>query len=334
MSSQTETVTYDTLFSLTERTRKPRISDNIGNSQPTLDIFHAAGRVEVEDGGESIEERLMYAYQDVEWMSDRQAVSTADKEMVTKAIYPWRFALAPINISKTDELKAQASETAAMDFAESKTIGARQGLRTSTNTAMCGVATGKVMLGLQDLIRDSVSVGSLGGIDLSSSSNSWFRNNAYTTAVTITAQTTANIFDGWDQVGNQFEAASDVNDEVTHIGAGSTLYNKLLVTLESGMYTRFGAGNPSLGRSSQRPGTGPSFRGAVLYKDRAIAASHIYGFNINTMKLKILRGANFMKTPFVRADATGVLAMVGFYLVGIQFVALNPRRNFVMTNAS
>ena len=52
------------------------------------------------------------------------------------------------------------------------------------------------------------------------------------------------------------------------------------------------------------------------------------------MKLKIMKGANFAKTPFVRADATGVLAMVGFYLVGIQFVALNPRRNFVMTNVS
>jgi hypothetical protein len=334
VSAQTETVTYDTLFSLVERTRKPRISDNIGNSQPTLDIFHAGGRVEVEDGGESIEERLMYAYQDVEWMSDRQAVSTADKEMVTKAIFPWRFALAPINISKTDELKAAASSSAAMDFAESKAVGARQGLRTSTNTAMLGATTGKVMLGIQDLIRDSVSVGSLGGIDLSSSANSWFRNNAYTSAVTITTQTVTNIYDGWDKIGQQFEAASDVNDEVTHIGCGATLYNKLLTTLESGMYTRFGASNPALGRSSQKAGTGPSFRGAVLYKDRAFGASHIYGYNINTMKLKILRGANFMKTPFVRADATGVLAMVGFYLVGIQFVNLNPRRSFVMTNAS
>ena len=92
MASTSETVVYDDLFSLVARTRKSRISDNIGNSQPTLDIFLNDGAVEVEDGGESIEERLMYAYQDVEWMSDRQQVSTDDKNGVTTAVYPWRFA--------------------------------------------------------------------------------------------------------------------------------------------------------------------------------------------------------------------------------------------------
>jgi|6_EtaG_2_1085325.scaffolds.fasta_scaffold00120_17 hypothetical protein len=335
MSAQTETVTYDTLFSTVARARKSRISDNIGNSQPTLDLFHAAGKVEEEVGGESIEERIMYAYQDAEWMSERQSVDTDDKEMITTAVYPWRFALSPVNIAKTDELRAQASKTAAITFAESKSIGARQGLRTAINTAMNAAATGKAMLGNQDLVRDSVSVGTLGGIDLSVAANSFFRNQAYTSAVTVTAQTVANIFNGWDQIGAQVEAASDINEEVTHIAAGSTLYHKLLSTLEGQGYVRFGARDKAqLGAGGQRVGSGPAFRGAMVYKDRAVAASHIYGYNINTMKLKIMKGANFAKTPFVRADATGVLAMVGFYLVGIQFVALNPRRNFVMTNVS
>ena len=336
MSAQTETVTYDQLFSLTNRTRKDRVSDNIGNSQPTLDIFHAAGRVEVASGGESIEERLMYAYQDAEWMSERQSVNTDDKDGVTKVVYPWRFALAPINIAKTDELKAQASETAAMTFAESKTIQARQGLRTTINTAMCGSQAGKSMLGFQDLVRDNPSVGTLGGVDLSSAANSWFRNTSYTSAVTLTTQTVANIYNGWDIIGAQYETVSDINDEVTHIGTGSTLYNKLLSTLESQGYTRFGANNQNAGLNAggQKVGSGPSFRGATIYKDRAFAASHIYGFNINTVKLKILKGANFAKTPFVRADATGVLAMIAYYLVAIQFVGMNSRRNFVITNAS
>jgi len=335
MSLQTETVTYDQLFSLTNRTRKDRVSDNIGNSQPTLDIYHAAGRVEIASGGESIEERLMYAYQDAEWMSERQTVNTDDKEGITKAIFPWRFALAPINISKTDELKALASETSAMSFAESKTIQARQGLRTTINTAMCGAQAGKSMLGFQDLVRDAPAVGTLGGINLSSATNSWFRSNSYTTALTVLAQSTANVFDGWTQIGAQYETASDINDEVTHIGTGSALYNKLLASLESIGHVRFGPRDKAkLGAGGQSVGTGPTFRGAMVYKDRAFAASHIYGFNINTQKLKILKGANFAKTPFVRADATGVLAMIAYYLVAIQFISNNPRRNFVITAAS
>lgn len=334
-SIQTETVQYDTLFSLTARAVRDRISDNIGNSQPTLDLYHSAGRVEVEDGGESIAERLLYAYQDAEWMSDRQSVSTSDKENVTKTIYPWRFALAPVNISKTDELKAMKSETSAMDFAESKIIGARQGLRTAVNTAMCGAASGKVMLGFQDLIRDSVSTGSLGGIDLSDANNSWFRNGAYTSAVTFTTQTTANIFNGWATISDRYETASDINEEVTHIGTGSALYSKMLQTLEGAGHLRFMAGDKrKLNAGGQAVGSGPGFREAIIYKDRAIAASHIYLQNINTMKLKILKGANFAKTPFSDMQNVGVLAKVCFYLVGIQFVALNPRRNDVITAMS
>lgn len=334
-SIQTETVSYDNLFSLTGRARRNRVTDNIGNSQPTLDILHAAGKVEVEDGGVDILEPLMYAYQDIEWMSDRQSVSTDDKEMVTTAVFPWRFAVAPVNISKTDELKAQASEVRAMDMAQSKMIGARQGLRTGINTAIFAAQSGKSMLGFQDCIRDSVSTGTLGGIDLSTAGNSWFRNQAYTTAVTFTTQTTTNIFDGWLRVGAQYEAASDRNEEVTHIVTGSTLYNSILTTLEGQGYTRFVNSNSyHLNAGGQGTSEGPKYRNAMVYKDRAVAASHIYGYNLANIKLKIMASANFAKTPFVDASATGVLTKICFYLVGIQLVPNNPRRTFVLTAVS
>ena len=335
MASTSETVVYDDLFSLVARTRKSRISDNIGNSQPTLDIFLNEGAVEVEDGGESIEERLMYAYQDVEWMSDRQQVSTDDKNGVTTAVYPWRFALAPVNISKTDELKAQKSKDAAKTFAESKIIQARQGLRTSINTAMLSAATGKAMLGFQDTIKTDPTTGTLGGVDQSLAANSWFRNQTNTASIGFQTQTVTNVFDGWVNVGASYEAASDINDEVTHIGMGSTLYNKAISTLESAGYTRFtNQSKPGLNGGGQKTDSGPMFRSARLYKDRAFAASSIYGYNIKTMKLKIMKGANFAKTPFVMTDATGVLGKVCFYLVGIQLVACNPRRNFVLSAVS
>jgi len=334
-SIQSETVQYDQLFSLTERARRSRISDNIGNSQPTLDIFHAAGRVEVEDGGESIEERLLYAYQDVEWMDNRQAVNTSDKEGVTKAVFPWRFALAPINIAKTDEAKAMKSETSAMDFSESKIIQARQGIRTAANTAMCGLSSGKVMLGFQDLVRDDVDSGTLGGINLATSSNSWFRSNASTSAVTFTTQTVSTIYNGWATLSDLYEDCSDVNEEATHIGAGSTLFSKMLQTLEGVEYTRFvGGEKKKLNAGGNAVGSGPGFRNAVIYKDRAFAASHIYIFNINTLKLKVLKGMNFQKTNFTDMQAVGVMAKVSFYMVGLQFVPLDPRRNGVATAVS
>lgn len=334
-SAQSETVVYDQLFSLTGRARANRVTDNIGNSQPTLDILHAAGNVEVIEGGESIEEPVMYAYQDMEWMSEGQAVNTLDKEGVTKAIFPWRYALCPVRINKTDELRAQMSAVKAMDFAQSKILMARQGLRTGINTALLGAQSGKSILGFQDAIRDSVSVGTLGGIDLSVSANSWFRNQAYTTAVTFTTQTVTNMYDGWVQTGVQYEAASDMNEECTHICAGATIYGKMLSTLESAGYTRFmGGSSYSLNAGGQGTSDGPKFRNARIYKDRAAASLHIYGYNVAYMKLRIMATANFAKTQFVPTDATGVVGKLCFYMVGLQLVPNNPRRSFVLTTVS
>ena len=331
-----ETVTYDQLFSLTARSRANRLTDNIGNSQPTLDILHSAGNVEVVDGGESIEEKILYAYQDIEWRSEGQSVNTLDKEGVTTAIYPWRFALCPVRINKTDELRAQASAIKAMDFAQSKILMARQGLRTGINTALLGAQSGKSILGFQDTSRDSVSTGTLGGIDLSVSGNSFFRNQAYTSAVTFTTQTVTNMFDGWVQIGVQYEAASDMNEECTHIATGATLYGKALSTLESAGYTRFmgNSGGYQLNAGGQGTNDGPKYRNARIYKERATAASHIYGYNVAYLKLKILSTANFAKTPFVPTDATGVVGKLCFYMVACQLVTNNPRRSFVLTAVS
>lgn len=336
MPAATKTETFDQLFSLTQRARRARISDNIGNSQPTLDILHGSGRAEIEEGGEQIEERLMYAQQDTEWMDNRQRVSTDDKEMITKGVFPWRFIVAPINISKTDELKAQKSENAAMDFVESKIVGARQGIRTGMNTGLCGLQSGKSVLGLQDCIKDDPTTGTLGGVN--QATNTWYRNQYYGTAVTFTSTTVETMWDGWVNIGTYFEEASDINESVTHIGMGSTLYQKALETLESPYYLRFQGGdraNMGAGQGAgQAVGSGPMFRGATLYKDRAIASSHIYGININTLKLKIMKGANFAKTDFVQTDATGVIGKVAFYIVGCQLIPCNPRRNFVLSAVS
>ena len=126
---------------------------------------------------------------------------------------------------------------------------------------------------IQDSIRDSVSVGSLGGIDLSLAANSWFRNQAYTTAVTFTTQTVTNMYDGWVQVGVQYEAASDMNEELTHIGSGATIYGKMLSTLESAGYTRFmGGSSYQLNAGGQGTTDGPKFRSARICAASPIAS--------------------------------------------------------------
>ena len=76
----------------------------------------------------------------------------------------------------------------------------------------------------------------------------------------------------------------------------------------------------------------PMFRAAETWFDRDCPSGHIYGINPKYIKLKIMKGFKFMKTPFEMPH--NMRAQVCFILLGAQLVSNNPRRQFVLSNVS
>ena len=121
------------------------------------------------------------------------------------------------------------------------------------------------------------------------------------------------------------DGASDANDEITDILMGLTFYSEFQSIMESTGYARVTSGD---GNAKVDAGK-PNFRGAVIHKDRDVASDSIYGINKKYFKLKVQKGANFKKTPFV--PGSDQLARVSFMVAGIQLITNNPRRGFVMS---
>lgn len=319
MAATAQTRNWDVAWTTSMDVHRKRITDNINNSNPTLELLRRTGRVEVDKGGRIIREDLYYANGTMEWFSGRQPLSTAEPDGVTAAFFETRYACVPIVVSWTDEQEAQTRESA-MSLMATKTIQARNTIQAGINSALWSAQSGKSMLGFQDIIADAPSTGTIGGINRAN--ESWWQNTQSSVSTNFNNKT-GDTYDGLALLGTQMTKASDGNDMTTDILMGLTFYSEFQTIMESTGYARVTSGD---GNASVDAGK-PKFRGASVHKDRDIAADSIYGLNRRYFKLKIQSGANFRKTPFV--PGADQLARVSFMTVGLQLITNNPRRGFV-----
>ena len=327
MAATSQTRNWDIAWTTSVDVHKKRITDNINNQNTTLEVMRRSGRVEVDKGGRIIREDLYYGNGTMTWMSGRQTVPTDEPDGVTAAFYETRYAVVPLVVSFTDEQESASFESA-MSLLATKTIQARNTLQNGINAAMWGSQSGKSMLGFQDLLKTDPTTGTLGGIN--QANESWWRNITQTSVGNFNNKT-GDVYDGFGALGTNYNSASDGNDEVTDIFTGLTLYGEMQEILESTGYARLTMGS---GGTTKIDAGKPAFRGATIHKDRDCPTQSIYGINNRYFKLKVQRGANFSKTPFVRGDAGGQLARVSFMVAGLQLITNNPRRGFSMTGVT
>jgi hypothetical protein len=321
MAATSQSRNWDIAWTTSMDVHRKRITDNLNNSNPTLAAFRKNGRVEIDAGGRIIREDLYYANGTMEWMSGRQTLSTAEPDGVTAAFYETRYAVVPIVVSWTDEQESATKESA-MSLMATKTVQARNTIEQGINAAMWSAQSGKSMLGFQDIIADDPTSGTIGGINRAN--ESWWRNTQSSSSTNFNNKTN-DFYDGLTLMGSQMTEASDANDEITDIFMGLTFYSEFQSIMESTGYARVTSGD---GNAKVDAGK-PNFRGAVIHKDRDVASDSIYGINKKYFKLKVQKGANFKKTPFV--PGSDQLARVSFMVAGIQLITNNPRRGFVMS---
>jgi hypothetical protein len=327
MAATAQTRNWDIAWTTSMDVHRKRITDNINNQNTTLETMRKSGRVEVDRGGRIMREDLYYANGTMEWMSGRQPVSTDEPDGVSAAFYETRYAVVPLVISWTDQQESQTSEAATRLLA-TKTIQARNTLQAGINAAMWAAQSDKSMLGFQDILDLTPTVGTLGGIN--KANESWWRNIVDTSAPNWDNKT-GDVYDGLNVLGSVYNQASDGNDEITDIFTGLTIYGETQSILEGTGYARLSAGK---GGTSKIDAGKPAFRGATIHKDRDVPSGRLYGINSKYFKLKIQKGANFAKTEFVKGDAAGQLARVSFMVAGLQLVTNNPRRGFVVSGVT
>jgi len=166
----------DNLYTTTWENRKDRVSDQIFDATPFFFWMRDKGRIEFENGGRFIAEPLRYAKMDnVVWIGKGGTVSLNDTEFLTEAHYDWRYQAVPIVRFGVDEQKNRAKHLikrlvdAKLDNAMDTAI---DNFETRLFSTAGGATTG--IDGLQLLVADDPTTGTVGGIDRASFT--WFRN--------------------------------------------------------------------------------------------------------------------------------------------------------------
>jgi len=327
MPAATTSETWDAAWTLTMRSKRKRLTDNISDQYPTIGRLRRSGVMEVETGGKEIQEDLMYGLGTSEWFDGYDVLSTNATDGITAAFYQFRYNATPIVISMTEEVESRKSDSAEKLLTAKTTQAMTKSLDT-INAAVHGAQSGKSMLGLQDIVAEGTAT-TLGGIAVAS--NSWWDNKRtdFTDAGTTfqTIQNT-NFYDGVADMGTVWNNCSEGNDVPNLIVTSFTVYGKYEGIFEGTGHLR------TAEKSSGSYGVGAqgtvTFRGAPVIPDRDSVPDSMYFLNTKYLKLKVQAGKNFAKTPF--KEPSNQLAKVAFVVSGMQLVTNNRRRQGLLYN--
>jgi hypothetical protein len=225
----------------------------------------------------------------------------------------------------TEEKESRKSDSA-VKLLTAKTNQAMTKSFDTINAAIHGAASGKSMLGLQDIVAEGTAT-TLGGISVAS--NSWW-DNQRRDGGDFDSQSN-DIYLGPQEMGLLWNSCSEANDKTNLIISSMTYYGQYESLFEGTGYTRFTSTGNRAGPNAGLGAEGDiTFRGAPVIGDRDCVSDSMYLLNTKYLKLKIQAGLNFAKTPF--KEPANQMAKVGFVVVGIQLVTNNRRRQGLLYN--
>jgi len=320
MAPTSTTETWDNAWTSTMRVKRKRLTDTIFDEYPFL-AWLRANALETEGGGKEIQEDVMYGKNTGGWFNGYDEVNTDAVDGITAAFFPWRYLAVPITISMTEEMENRTTDKA-VKMLEAKTKQSMMTIRDTMSAAIFSAQSGQAILGLQDLVADTPTSGTVGGINRAN--ETWWRNISDATSTNVD-NATGSIYDGVSRMGTLWNNCSEGNTTPKGIVTTLTVFGDLETVFESTGYARLtsGSGTAKVDASTV------NFRGANVFYDRDCPSQHMYMINPNTMKLKIQKGLNFAKTPF--KEPHNQFAKVAFIVVGAQLTINNPRRNGVAT---
>ncbi len=188
------TPNYSEIITTTLENRTGVLADGVLKNNALLTNLKEKGNVKPWSGGTTIMQELMYQGNDTAGSySGGEPLATHAVDVLTASNYaPKQYSVA-VNMTGLDEIR-NASDEQSIDLLESRISNAEKSLM-NTVAADCysaGTDNGsKVLGGLQYLVADSPSSGTVGGIDRGT--YTWWRNISRDASDTLGAVTSANI---------------------------------------------------------------------------------------------------------------------------------------------
>jgi hypothetical protein len=311
---------FNALLSTTLQNYQPTLVDNIFKDLVLLNHLNSKGRVQVEEGGTSIVEPLMYAVNNtVGSYSGYDAIDLTPQDGITAAEYQWKQMAASIAISGIEESKNRGTE-AIIKLLNAKIMQAEESLKSNLNTMLYSDGTGnggKDFNGLGNIIATVNNT--VGGID--ATSNTWWNPFQDVSASTLSQQDMGAVY-------NQVSKGSDVPDLIL---TNSNLFEKYESLLTANVryqdVAKANAGFQNL-----------MFKQTPVVFDLAIAAASssapMYFINSKYLKLTGMNGHWFNTTDFQNGTVAGVDARYALVMAYGELTCSNrARQGYLLANA-
>jgi hypothetical protein len=311
---------FNALLSTTLQNYQPTLVDNIFKDLVLLNHLNSRGRVQVEEGGTSIVEPLMYAVNNtVGSYSGYDAIDLTPQDGITAAEYQWKQMAASIAISGIEESKNRGTE-AIIKLLNAKIMQAEESLKSSLNTMLYSNGAGnggKDFNGLGNIVATVNNT--VGGID--ATSNTWWNPYQDTAGATLSTYNMGVVY-------NQISKGSDVPDLIL---TNTNLFEKYESLLTANVryqdVAKANAGFQNL-----------MFKQTPVVFDLAIAAdatdAPMYFLNSKYLKLTGMNGHWFNTTDFQNGTVAGVDARYALVMAYGELVCSNrARQGYLLADA-
>ena len=276
------------ILSSTLRDFQNDFADNVTDKNALLTTMKAKGGISMKTGGESIQRQLAYAENSTfQYYSGYETLDVSASDTLTSAAYDWKQAAVNITISGL-ERRQNSGEAQIIDLISSRTKVAMMTMANNINVGLYSDGTGsagKQIGGLQLIVADDPTTGTVGGID--ASVQTFWRNIAYdATTDGGAAASAANIISYMNTVYNQLTRGVDKPDLIVCDQNYYNFYQQALQTIQR-IPTNSGAGSAGSGFAAL------DYLGVPVVLDNDIPANHMYFLNTDYLFFDVHEDANF-----------------------------------------
>lgn len=277
---------FTEMLSVTLNAYGDELVDNVLNHNILLARLNRKGNVRPVSGGVKILENLMYAENGtVLWYSGYDTLSVQASDVLTSAEYDWKQLNTNVTMSGLEELQNSGKE-AVHNLMKARITVAEKTLQNTMGAALFYSNTengGKAIGGLQHLVADLPTSGTVGGID--TAAQTWWANQYYDfSANSVTASATTIMH----AVNTAYLACVRGTDAPDLAVAGSTYFNYFEEALQP--QQRFtSASEAEAGFRSYK------YKGMDVVYDSNCAATRMYLLNTDYLALRPGKGRNFVQ---------------------------------------
>jgi len=168
------TEALDTLYTTTWEKRVQETFDNVFTATPFWFWLKEKGKLRTQQGHRYVMTPLEYAKNDtVSWIGKGGTVSLNQYEFLTEAKWDWKYIVASMVRFGVDD-QQNRGKAQIINLMNATFRNTENSIIDTLEAQLFGSQTGDSIYGLQDLVADDPTTGTIGGID--SSTYTWFRN--------------------------------------------------------------------------------------------------------------------------------------------------------------